>query len=114
MIICAPSSFAGVHGDPGRTTRLPRAVGESQTVQPHVVTALLTVRGAATYLGISESTLYVWRHRRIGPPSFRLGPRGRVMYRRTALDSWLDEQEASDSRSNITLSPLAQATRHHN
>ncbi|WNI19836.1 helix-turn-helix transcriptional regulator [Actinacidiphila sp. ITFR-21] len=76
-----------------------------------VVAALLTVRGAATYLGISESTLYVWRHRRTGPPGFRLGRRGRVMYRRTALDRRPDEQEASDSRSNATLSPLAQATR---
>ncbi|WP_202233248.1 helix-turn-helix transcriptional regulator [Actinacidiphila reveromycinica] len=64
------------------------------------------MRDAATYLGISESTLYVWRHRRIGPPSFRLGPRGRVVYRRSALEGWLNEQEVSDSRSNITLSPL--------
>lgn len=78
-----------------------------------MVTALLTVRDAANYLGISESTLYVWRHRRIGPPSFRLGPRGRVMYRRTALDEWVDEQEASDSRSNAALNPLAHATRRH-
>ncbi|WUV32012.1 helix-turn-helix domain-containing protein [Streptomyces sp. NBC_01483] len=41
--------------------------------------AFLTVKDAAEYLGLSPHTLYVWRHRRQGPPSFRMGPRGRVM-----------------------------------
>ncbi|MGY5133367.1 helix-turn-helix transcriptional regulator [Streptomyces nigrescens] len=67
----------------------------------------LKVRDAAEYLGLSPHTLYVWRHRRQGPPSFRMGPRGRVMYRREALDAWIHEQEQADSRSNPTLSPLA-------
>ncbi|MGP8303697.1 helix-turn-helix transcriptional regulator [Streptomyces inhibens] len=69
--------------------------------------AFLKVRDAAEYLGLSPHTLYVWRHRRQGPPSFRMGPRGRVMYRRVALDAWIREQEQADSRSNLTLSPLA-------
>ncbi|MFD9477195.1 helix-turn-helix transcriptional regulator [Streptomyces nojiriensis] len=34
----------------------------------------LNVREAAEYLGLSPATLYVWRHRRQGPPSFRMGP----------------------------------------
>ncbi len=67
----------------------------------------LNVKGAAEYLGLSPHTLYVWRHRRQGPPSFRMGPRGRVMYRRSALDAWVREQERSDSRSNSELSPLS-------
>ncbi|MFC6845227.1 helix-turn-helix transcriptional regulator [Streptomyces caelestis] len=68
--------------------------------------AFLTVKDAADYLGLSPHTLYVWRHRRQGPPSFRMGPRGRVMYRLEALDAWVREQEQADSRSNPALNPL--------
>ncbi|WP_260476222.1 AlpA family transcriptional regulator [Streptomyces sp. WAC 06783] len=64
------------------------------------------MRDAAEYLGLSPHTLYVWRHRRQGPPNFRMGPRGRVMYRREALDAWIREQEQADSRSNPALNPL--------
>ena len=71
-----------------------------------VRTAFLTVQDAAEYLGLSPHTLYVWRHRRQGPPSFRMGPRGRVMYRLEALDAWVREQEKADSRSNTVLNPL--------
>ncbi|MEE1942529.1 helix-turn-helix domain-containing protein [Streptomyces sp. TRM 70361] len=69
-------------------------------------TAFLTAKDAAEYLGLSPHTLYVWRHRRQGPPSFRMGPRGRVMYRLEALDAWVREQEQADSRSNTALNPL--------
>ncbi|WP_353945536.1 helix-turn-helix domain-containing protein [Streptomyces sp. HUAS MG91] len=43
---------------------------------PVVDRAFLGVREAAAYLGLSPRTLYVWRHRRQGPPSFRLGAVG--------------------------------------
>ncbi|MFJ4338704.1 helix-turn-helix transcriptional regulator [Streptomyces sp. NPDC088915] len=76
--------------------------------------AFLRVDEAAEYLGLSPHTLYVWRHRRKGPPSFRMGPRGRVMYRRTALDAWIHEQERADSRSNLALSPLAASPQRRN
>ncbi|MFI1677418.1 helix-turn-helix domain-containing protein [Streptomyces sp. NPDC020607] len=72
-----------------------------------VPAAFLTVKDAADYLGLSPHTLYVWRHRRQGPPSFRMGPRGRVMYRREALDAWIREQELADSRSNLALNPVS-------
>ncbi|MFE9308205.1 helix-turn-helix domain-containing protein [Streptomyces sp. NPDC006706] len=75
-------------------------------------TGFLTVKDAAEYLGLSPHTLYVWRHRRQGPPSFRMGPRGRVMYRREALDAWIREQEQADSRSNAALSPLSAVPQH--
>ncbi|MGM9443533.1 helix-turn-helix transcriptional regulator [Streptomyces murinus] len=65
------------------------------------------MKDAADYLGLSPHTLYVWRHRRQGPPSFRMGPRGRVMYRWEALDVWIREQEHADSRSNPELNPLS-------
>ncbi|MEV0911500.1 MULTISPECIES: helix-turn-helix transcriptional regulator [Streptomyces] len=67
-------------------------------------TAFLNLPKAAEYLGISPNTLYVWRHRRQGPPSFRMGRR--VMYRITALDAWVRAQEQADSRSNSALNPL--------
>ncbi|MFI5525198.1 helix-turn-helix transcriptional regulator [Streptomyces platensis] len=69
-------------------------------------TAFLNLTKAAEYLGISPNTLYIWRHRRQGPPSFRMG--GRVMYRISALDDWVMAQEQADSRSNATLNPLSQ------
>ncbi|MFI5981981.1 helix-turn-helix transcriptional regulator [Streptomyces sp. NPDC051555] len=64
---------------------------------------------AAAYLGLSPHTLYVWRHRRHGPPSFRMGARGRVTYRIDALDAWIHEQEQADSRSNPALNPVSAA-----
>lgn len=73
--------------------------------------AFLNVEQAATYLGISANTLYVWRHRRQGPPSFRMG--ARVMYRITALDGWVDQQEQSDSRTNSDRNPLNHAVARH-
>ncbi|MEU5589518.1 MULTISPECIES: helix-turn-helix transcriptional regulator [Streptomyces] len=69
--------------------------------------AFLNLKEAAEYLGLSPNTLYVWRHRRQGPPSFRMGARGRVMYRLEALDAWVREQELADSRSNTSLSPVS-------
>lgn len=68
-------------------------------------TAFLNLPQAAEYLGLSPNTLYVWRHRRQGPPSFRMGRR--VMYRITALDEWVRAQEQADSRTNRALNPLA-------
>jgi predicted DNA-binding transcriptional regulator AlpA len=66
----------------------------------------LNVQEVADYLGISSNTLYVWRHRRQGPPSFRMGARGRVMYRLRTLEDWVCEQEQLDSRSNSALNPV--------
>ncbi|WP_026151341.1 helix-turn-helix transcriptional regulator [Streptomyces prunicolor] len=74
--------------------------------------AFLNVRDAAEYLGLSPQTLYVWRHRRQGPPSFRMGQRGRVMYRLEALEAWIREQEQADTRCNPVLSPLTAAPQH--
>lgn len=70
----------------------------------HYSNAFLTLDKAAEYLGIPPNTLYVWRHRRQGPPSFRMGRR--VMYRITALEDWVREQEEADSRTNSKLDPL--------
>ncbi|MER8084187.1 helix-turn-helix transcriptional regulator [Streptomyces sp. NPDC087228] len=89
-----PTSLHGANSDP-----VAAASGAS-------IRAFLNVREAADYLGMSPHTLYVWRHRRQGPPSFRMGVRGRVMYRLVTLDAWVRMQEQSDSRSNPELSPI--------
>jgi predicted DNA-binding transcriptional regulator AlpA len=73
-------------------------------------TAFLNLPKAADYLGLSPNTLYVWRHRRQGPSSFRMGRR--VMYRVSALDAWVRAQEQADSRSNPALNPLACKPQH--
>ncbi|MFJ2832291.1 helix-turn-helix domain-containing protein [Streptomyces sp. NPDC087263] len=73
----------------------------------------LNVKDAAAYLGLSPHTVYVWRHRRQGPPSFRTGSRSRVMYRREVLDARIREQERADSRSNPVLNPGATPPQEH-
>lgn len=66
--------------------------------------AVLTTKQAAAYLGVAVATLRTWRHRRRGPKSFRM--EGRIVYRRSALDAYLDACESADSRSNESLNPL--------
>jgi excisionase family DNA binding protein len=49
---------------------------------------LLTITEAADLLRAPVATLRYWRHRNIGPHSFRLGRR--VLYRREDLRTWID------------------------
>jgi excisionase family DNA binding protein len=51
---------------------------------------LLTIAEAADLLRAPVATLRYWRHRNIGPRSFRLGRR--VLYRRDDLHEWIDAQ----------------------
>ncbi|MEV8323989.1 helix-turn-helix domain-containing protein [Kitasatospora sp. NPDC056731] len=69
----------------------------------HVESPVLTLAEAAVYVRRTPKAMYGLRDRRSGPSSFRLA--GRVYYRRTALDAWLAEGEAGDSRSNLKLDP---------
>ena len=54
---------------------------------PHEL-RLLTITEAADCLRTPVATLRYWRHRDIGPRSFRLGRR--VLYRREDLSAWID------------------------
>lgn len=54
---------------------------------------LLRFADAARAVGVSENTLRTWRTKGIGPVGFKVGRR--VMYRRTAIEAWLAEQEAA-------------------
>jgi excisionase family DNA binding protein len=49
---------------------------------------LLTITEAAELLRAPVATLRYWRHRNIGPCSFRIGRR--VLYRRDDLHAWID------------------------
>ncbi|NUP53418.1 MAG: helix-turn-helix domain-containing protein [Catenulispora sp.] len=64
----------------------------------------LWLNQAAGRLGVKPSTLRKWRLQRRGPASFKHA--GKVIYRETAIQEYLDGCEASDSRSNPDLNPL--------
>ena len=53
--------------------------------------ALLTEVEAARLLRIAPRTLRWWRQKGTGPPYVRLGRR--VMYRRTAVQKWIEDKE---------------------
>ena len=56
---------------------------------------LLTITEAADLLRTPVATLRYWRHRNIGPHSFRLGRR--VLYRREDLSTWIDAKARRNS-----------------
>ena len=56
---------------------------------------LLTITEAADLLRTPVATLRYWRHRDIGPHSFRLGRR--VLYRREDLSTWIDAKARRNS-----------------
>jgi predicted DNA-binding transcriptional regulator AlpA len=51
---------------------------------------LWTIEQAADYLLMSKQTLYGWRCRGYGPPSYRLG--NQVRYRPGEVREWVDRQ----------------------
>lgn len=57
---------------------------------------LLLLPEAAAFLKRPETTLYAWRWRRQGPPSFKQGRL--VCYWKSDLLQWLIEQQAAEPR----------------
>jgi len=51
---------------------------------------LLSVTELATYLGVPDSTLYLWRSRGEGPPAVKIGKR--LRYRTADVVAWLESQ----------------------
>ena len=51
---------------------------------------LLTIKDLSGFLSVPVGTLYQWRHRREGPPGFRVG--GHIRYRWSDVEQWIDEQ----------------------
>ena len=50
---------------------------------------LLTVEELAEYLEV-PATVYAWRHRRQGPPGFRVGRH--LRFRWSDVERWIDER----------------------
>jgi predicted DNA-binding transcriptional regulator AlpA len=61
--------------------------------------AVLNARDAASYLGVSISTLKAWRRTRMGPPHTMLGAR-MVGYRTALLDAWLASRTIDPDRAD--------------
>jgi predicted DNA-binding transcriptional regulator AlpA len=59
---------------------------------------LLTTQQVAAQYHLNAATLRYWRSVDSGPASFTLGPRGRVVYRRSEIERWLAEQELATRR----------------
>ena len=57
---------------------------------------LLTVEELAEYLGVPVATIYAWRHRREGPPGFRVGKH--LRYRSRDVETWIDHRLQDVSR----------------
>jgi predicted DNA-binding transcriptional regulator AlpA len=62
---------------------------------------LLTTQQVSEDYGFNPGTLRYWRHANQGPASFTLGPRGRVVYRRSEVERWIAEQEAVSRRGGV-------------
>ncbi len=54
---------------------------------------------AATYLGVSERTLDLWRAQDRGPRSHKIG--GRLYWLRTDCDEWLTAQLVETARGGV-------------
>ena len=57
---------------------------------------LMTVAEVATITRLSAGTLRYYLHRGTGPASFKLGRR--VVYRRSAVIVWIDQQGVAETR----------------
>ena len=64
----------------------------STTLATPPVSDLLTIPEVATWLRKSEAQLRWMRHNKSGPKSALIG--GRIMYRRSDVEDWLDAQFA--------------------
>lgn len=57
------------------------------------------------YPVFNPGTMRFWRSADLGPASFTIGPRGRVVYRRSEIERWLTEQESATRRGGDTGPP---------
>jgi hypothetical protein len=63
---------------------------------PRFTDVLTTKQVCELYPFLSPATMRFRRHKGLAPASFVIA--GRVVYRRTEIDRWLAEQEASTTR----------------
>jgi predicted DNA-binding transcriptional regulator AlpA len=77
-----------VRGNPRETGIDNQAVVMEEV--PSRFETLWSIGQVAEYLAMSTKTLYGWRCRRYGPPSYRLG--NKIRYRPGEVMEWLDQQ----------------------
>jgi excisionase family DNA binding protein len=58
------------------------------------VDRLLTVEELANYLDVPVATIYAWRHRRQGPPGFRVGKH--LRFRWSDIQQWINDRIGAD------------------
>ncbi|MGY2019363.1 helix-turn-helix transcriptional regulator [Nocardia gipuzkoensis] len=73
------------------------ATRDSAAVAGGQVREYMTTRDVSELTGIAEGTWRYWRHTGTGPASFRLGGK-RVVYRRSEIERWIEEQEKATTR----------------
>ena len=71
--------------------------GQVATVAVGPDDELLPPEAVALWLGLSRSTLAIWRHKSKGPAWVALGKR-RIRYRRRAVLDWLDARARTKTR----------------
>ena len=76
----------------------------SRSVNASAEREYLTTREVTELTGIPEGTWRFWRHAGQGPESFTLGGK-RVVYRRSEIERWIAEQEATTRRGGTTEMP---------
>jgi len=62
----------------------------------HTMDELITPSELAEYLGVPVATLYVWRHRQLGPPAFRAGRY--LRYRTSDVERWIADRVETPKR----------------
>lgn len=93
----AVSTPADVRIVPASSPLQPLRSAIARKTARHGNPAVLNARDAATYLGVSISTLKAWRRTAIGPPHTMLGAR-MVGYRIALLDAWLAARTTNPSQ----------------
>jgi predicted DNA-binding transcriptional regulator AlpA len=90
---------APAHTTPPATIAKPRRSAIARKTALTDRPAVLNARDAASYLGVSISTLKAWRRDRTGPPHTMLGAR-MVGYRTALLDAWLASRTIDPDRND--------------
>jgi predicted DNA-binding transcriptional regulator AlpA len=57
---------------------------------------LLSIEQVSERFGVPKATLYSWRHRGVGPPSFRV--EGAVRYDEADIERYVEAQKAASAR----------------
>jgi hypothetical protein len=89
-----------VQAQPHRTDELNRtkeAIFMNTNTLPQVLS--FTLHEAAEYLKREDQTLRIWRHRNIGPKSYRVG--NRVYYDKEDIDAWIAVEKLKTARGGI-------------